>query len=583
MKVIGPGETGMLDERLQRINASRESVHLVADCPLDLDMFSANHLQSLRDLTLIVPVLRTHYWLTLLKISYNQSAKMLTLGEKFQSYYVGTHMSGRLTWQTNIGTIAKTTFGKGPKLELNVLTYQMCVLMFWNNVDRPSDIEIEQATGIFATFLEANDRFDSGNNDIKYHFRTSYVQPNIGEKRIQFSFAAKFSQLEVADLVAVRKIRTQQCYSRDVDNDTKQASQVWILEGNELFFQLHVVGATISDANKLRWHLVLENLDVYFNVRSGWQEYQAVIPWRLVSDIYHQVHISFLLFVGFALNEAWLDNNEAPEITQWFQEVVNVGNPKAVSLVSKIHKNVPIDSTSFDKLLLNPFNSSELFATDYLSSVDNCVKESTYCQPPINSLWSSLVNTLLPDIVLQTKDAMSVSRPLRNHIRGRKSSSSEEEITKNIQWFCEVFKGSILEVVVTNVSYSNKDMKESSPLHTTTIVKKCHPLGVFDSIATLAVAQNSHKEIIVCEDTDQVCVGMEIAATACVSMQFSHIMGNALEEEFYEQEEPWSLEDFSYHILILRQVSWQLLRVNSSAHLSFGNRAPTLTLMLRHQ
>ncbi|KAL4386508.1 hypothetical protein GQ457_09G012100 [Hibiscus cannabinus] len=118
--------------------------------------------------------------------------------------------------------------------------------------------------------------------------------------------------------------------------------------------------------------------------------------------------------------------------------------------------------------------------------------------------------------------------------------------------------------------------------HTTTIVKKYHPLGVFESIATLVVAQNSHKEIIVCEDTDQVCSGMEIAATACVSLQISHIMGNALEEEFYEQEEPWSLEEFSYLIVILRQVSWQLLRVNSSAHLSFGNRAPTLPLMLRH-
>ncbi|KAL4282827.1 hypothetical protein GQ457_16G016580 [Hibiscus cannabinus] len=563
LEVIGPGETGMLDERLQRINASRESIHLVVDCPLDLeDMFSANHLQSLGDLTLIVPVLKTQYWPTLLKISYNQSAKILTLDEKFRSYYLGTHTSGRLTRQTNMGTVAKTTFGKGPKLELNVLTYQMCVLMFWNNVDRPSDIEIEQATEIFATYLEASnpwtpkelfvfefffkvgkccalivlgnlttlmndDRFDSGNNDIKYRFRTSYVQPNIGKKRIKFSFAAKFSQLEVADLVVVGKIRTQHFYSRDVDNETKQASQVWILEGNELFFQLHVVGATIFDANKLRWHLVLEDLDgetmskkkfscdvvleihfaytilnaqqtpllahchmimnceVYFNVRSGWQEYQAVIPWRLVSDIYHQVHISLLLFVGFAFNEAWLDHIiEAPEITKWFQEVVNVGNPKAVSLVSKIHKNMPIDSTSFNNLLLNPFNSSELFATAYLSSVDNCVKESTYCQPLINSLWSSLINTLLPDIVLQTKDAVSVSRPLRNHISGRKSSSSKEEINKNIQWFCEVFKGSILEVVVTNVPYSNRDMKEPSPLYTATILKKCHPLGVFDSIAT---------------------------------------------------------------------------------------------------
>ncbi|KAL4313549.1 hypothetical protein GQ457_01G021340 [Hibiscus cannabinus] len=490
--------------------------------------------------------------------------------------------------------------------------------------ERPSDIEIEQATKIFVIYLEASnpwtpkelfvleslffkvgkccalivignlatlmndDRFDSGNNDIKYRFRTSDVQPNIGKKRIQLSFAEKLSQLEVVNLVAVGKIRTQQCYSRDVDNDRKQASQVWILKGNELFFQLHEVGATISDANKLRWQLVLEDLDgeamskkkiscdavlenhfadtilnaqqtpvlahchmvmnceVYFNVRSGWHEYQAVIPWRLVNDIYHQVHISLPFFVGFALNEAWLDHIiEAPEITQC---------------------------------------SSELFAIDYLSSVDNCVKESTYCQPPIHSLWFFLIDTLLSDIVLQTKDAASNSRPLRNHISGWKSSSYEEEIVKNIQWFHEaVFKGSILEAVMTNVSYSNRDMKEPSPLHTTTIVKKFHHLGMFDSIATLAVAQSSHKEIIVCEDTDQVCGGMEIAAIVCVSLQFSHIMGNALEEEFYEQKELWSLEDFSYLILILRQVSWQLLRVNSSAHLSFRNQAPTLPLMSRHQ
>ncbi|KAK9042488.1 hypothetical protein V6N11_017558 [Hibiscus sabdariffa] len=298
MKVIGPGETGMLDERLQRINASREYVHLVADCPLDLeDMFSANHLQSLGDLTLIVPVLRTKYWPTLLKISYNQSAKMLTLGEKFRSYYLGTHTSGRLTWQINMGTVAKTNFGKGPKLELNVLTYQMCVLMFWNNVDRSSDIEIEQTTGIFATYLEASnpwtpkelfvfeplffkvgkccaltvlgnlttlmndDRFDSGNNDNKIPFQNFLHSAKHRGKENTIFLCCKIQLIGSCGLRCYWEIRTQQCYSREVDNDTKQASQVWILEGNELSFQLHVVGATISYANKLRWQLVLEDLD----------------------------------------------------------------------------------------------------------------------------------------------------------------------------------------------------------------------------------------------------------------------------------------------------------------------------------
>lgn len=55
----------------------------------------------------------------------------------------------KLSWQTNMETAdIKAVFGKGQKLELNVSTFQMCVLMLFNNSDRLSYKEIEQATEI---------------------------------------------------------------------------------------------------------------------------------------------------------------------------------------------------------------------------------------------------------------------------------------------------------------------------------------------------------------------------------------------------------------------------------------------------
>ncbi|KAK8562785.1 hypothetical protein V6N12_010855 [Hibiscus sabdariffa] len=109
--------------------------------------------------------------------------------------------------------------------------------------------------------------------------------------------------------------------------------------------------------------------------------------------------------------EALLDHIlEAPGITQWFQEAVDVGKPDALLLALKIHEKLPIDSTSFGNPMSNPFNLSKLFSADYLSYIDNCIK---------------------------TKDAVLVSRSLRKHRNGRRSNSSKEVIVKNAQYFCE--------------------------------------------------------------------------------------------------------------------------------------------------
>lgn len=99
--------------------------------------------------TLAVQVLTTGSWPTQPIATCNLPAEILGVCERFRSYYLGTHTGRRLSWQTNMGTAdLKATFGKNQKHELNVSTYQMCILMLFNSADRLSCKEIEQATGI---------------------------------------------------------------------------------------------------------------------------------------------------------------------------------------------------------------------------------------------------------------------------------------------------------------------------------------------------------------------------------------------------------------------------------------------------
>lgn len=105
--------------------------------------------------TLSVQVLTTGYWPTQSGAACNLPAEILTVCDHFKTYYLSTHTGRRLTWQTNMGTAdLKATFGKGQRHELNVSTYNMCILMFFNNVDSMTYKEIEQATDIPALDLK---------------------------------------------------------------------------------------------------------------------------------------------------------------------------------------------------------------------------------------------------------------------------------------------------------------------------------------------------------------------------------------------------------------------------------------------
>lgn len=99
--------------------------------------------------TLVVHVLTTGSWPAQPSIPCNLPAEILGVCEKFKAYYLGTHTGRRLSWQTNMGSAdLKATFGKGQKHELNVSTYQMCILMLFNTSEQLTYTEIEQATEI---------------------------------------------------------------------------------------------------------------------------------------------------------------------------------------------------------------------------------------------------------------------------------------------------------------------------------------------------------------------------------------------------------------------------------------------------
>ncbi|TVU42989.1 hypothetical protein EJB05_09418 [Eragrostis curvula] len=105
--------------------------------------------------TISVQILTTGSWPTQPCSTCNLPPEILAVSEKFRAFYLGTHNGRRLTWQTNMGTAdIKATFGNGSKHELNVSTYQMCVLMLFNSADALTYREIEQATAIPAADLK---------------------------------------------------------------------------------------------------------------------------------------------------------------------------------------------------------------------------------------------------------------------------------------------------------------------------------------------------------------------------------------------------------------------------------------------
>ncbi|KAL3578228.1 hypothetical protein D5086_019732 [Populus alba] len=162
--------------------------------------FYASHLELGDARTLVVQVLTTGSWPTQPGVTCNLPAEMSAL-------YV------------------KATFGKGgQKHELNVSTYQMCVLMLFNNAERLSYKEIEQATEIPAADLKRclqSMACVKGKNVL----RKEPMSKDIGEEDVFFvndKFTSKFYKVKIGTVVAQKESEPEKQETRQrVEEDRK--------------------------------------------------------------------------------------------------------------------------------------------------------------------------------------------------------------------------------------------------------------------------------------------------------------------------------------------------------------------------
>eukprot|EP01116_Phalansterium_solitarium_P016027 TRINITY_DN3623_c0_g1_i1.p1 TRINITY_DN3623_c0_g1~~TRINITY_DN3623_c0_g1_i1.p1 ORF type:complete len:724 (-),score=229.24 TRINITY_DN3623_c0_g1_i1:473-2644(-) len=128
---------------------------LSADTMDNFRAFLRNERESpLGSVDLTVSVLTTGYWPTQNVGSCNLPAEILKCCEVFKNFYLKAHNGRRLTWQTNMGTADLKAAFQAKKHELTVSTYQMVLLLLFNDRTELSFKELRDMTGISAPDLK---------------------------------------------------------------------------------------------------------------------------------------------------------------------------------------------------------------------------------------------------------------------------------------------------------------------------------------------------------------------------------------------------------------------------------------------
>ncbi|XP_010552580.1 PREDICTED: cullin-3B-like [Tarenaya hassleriana] len=187
--------------------------------------FHSSHPELSEGPTLVVQVLTTGSWPTQPTVPCNLPAEVSVLCEKFRSYYLGTHTGRRLSWQTNMGTAdIRAVFGKGQKHELNVSTFQMCVLVLFNSSDRLSYKEIEQATEIPAPDLKRclqSLACVKGKNVLRKEPMSKDIAENDAFV-VNDKFTSKFYKVKIGTVVAQKETEPEKQETRQrVEEDRK--------------------------------------------------------------------------------------------------------------------------------------------------------------------------------------------------------------------------------------------------------------------------------------------------------------------------------------------------------------------------
>lgn len=110
----------------------------------------------LKGIDLSVYVLTTGFWPTQSSTNCILPNEIQRCCEVFKKYYLSNHNGRRITWQTNMGTAdLKAIFGT-KRHEITVSTYQMAILMLFNDKSDYSYKEIQDATQIPLADLKRN-------------------------------------------------------------------------------------------------------------------------------------------------------------------------------------------------------------------------------------------------------------------------------------------------------------------------------------------------------------------------------------------------------------------------------------------
>jgi len=97
---------------------------------------------------LSVQVLTTGYWPINLTVNINVPSELEKACTIFKDFYLNSHTGRRLTWQFNMGTADIRTNGFDKRYELNVSTFQMILLLLFNDAETLTYGDILSATKI---------------------------------------------------------------------------------------------------------------------------------------------------------------------------------------------------------------------------------------------------------------------------------------------------------------------------------------------------------------------------------------------------------------------------------------------------
>eukprot|EP01087_Luapelamoeba_hula_P024188 TRINITY_DN9114_c0_g2_i1.p1 TRINITY_DN9114_c0_g2~~TRINITY_DN9114_c0_g2_i1.p1 ORF type:complete len:736 (+),score=148.71 TRINITY_DN9114_c0_g2_i1:156-2363(+) len=103
---------------------------------------------ALGGVDLSVHVLTTGFWPQQAAAKCNLPPEMIKCCEVFKKFYFSNHNGRRLTWQTNMGSGDMRAQFKGKRHELSMHTYQMVILLLFNNAETHTLAEIRDATAI---------------------------------------------------------------------------------------------------------------------------------------------------------------------------------------------------------------------------------------------------------------------------------------------------------------------------------------------------------------------------------------------------------------------------------------------------